>query len=202
MKLLWYDLSRHLSRVTDENQEPVTILSVLTTHLNPRPPVYETGLLPTGQRSSVSILQDYIDITYIWCFSLRAGRSGDRIPVGVKFSAPVQTGPGAYPASCTMGTGLFPGVKRQGRGFDHPPPSSAEVKERVELYLYFPSGPSWPVLGWTLPYIWCLRGSGYNRLTHTDPSKLFNINLFHLPVLYFQSTVKITSLGHIRQGFG
>jgi hypothetical protein len=29
--------------------------------------------------------------------------------------------------------------------------SSVEVKERVELYLYSPSGPSWPVLGWTLP---------------------------------------------------
>jgi hypothetical protein len=37
--------------------------------------------------------------------SLRAGRSGDRIPVGVRLFAPVQTGPGAYPASCTMGTG-------------------------------------------------------------------------------------------------
>jgi len=32
-----------------------------------------------------------------------------------------------------------------------PTPSSAEVKERVELYLYSLSGPSWPVLGWTLP---------------------------------------------------
>jgi len=29
--------------------------------------------------------------------------------------------------------------------------SSLEVKERVELYLYSPSGPSWLVLGWTLP---------------------------------------------------
>jgi hypothetical protein len=29
-------------------------------------------------------------------------------------------------------------------------PSSAEVKERVELYLYTPSGLSWPVLGRTL----------------------------------------------------
>jgi len=28
-----------------------------------------------------------------------------------RFSAPVQTGPGAHPASCTMGTGSFPGVK-------------------------------------------------------------------------------------------
>jgi hypothetical protein len=85
---------------------------------------------------------------------LRAGRSGDRIPVGARFSAPVQTGPGAYPASCTMGAGSIPGAKRPGRGIDHPPPSSAEVKERVELYLYSPSGPSWPVLGWTLPYLY------------------------------------------------
>ena len=34
---------------------------------------------------------------------------------GVRFSAPVQTGPGAHPASCTMGTGSFSGVK-SGRG--------------------------------------------------------------------------------------
>ena len=42
---------------------------------------------------------------------LRAGRSGDRTPVEARFSAPIQTGPGAHPASCTMGTGSFPGVK-------------------------------------------------------------------------------------------
>jgi hypothetical protein len=46
---------------------------------------------------------------------LRVGRSGDRIPAGARFYAPVQTGPGAHPASCTMGTGCFPGVK-SGRG--------------------------------------------------------------------------------------
>ena len=45
-------------------------------------------------------------------------------------------------ASYTMGTGSFPGVKRSGRGVDHPPPSSAEVKERVEIYLYIPFGPT------------------------------------------------------------
>jgi len=46
-----------------------------------------------------------------------------------------------------MGTGSFPAVKRPGRGVDHPPTSSAEVKERVELYIYSISGPSWPVIG-------------------------------------------------------
>jgi len=30
-----------------------------------------------------------------------------------------------------MGTGSFPGVKRPWRGFDHPRPSSAEVKDKV-----------------------------------------------------------------------
>ena len=83
--------------------------------------------------------------------SLRDGRSADRIPVGARFSAPFQTGPQAHPDSYKMGTGCFRGLKRPGRGVDHPTPSSAEVKERVELYLYSHSGPSWSVLGWTLP---------------------------------------------------
>jgi hypothetical protein len=46
--------------------------------------------------------------------------------------------------------GLSRGVKLQERGVDHPPPSSAEVKERVKLYLYFPCGLLWSVLGLTL----------------------------------------------------
>jgi hypothetical protein len=53
-------------------------------------------------------------------------------PVGAKdFSSSlcVQTGSGAHPASCTMGTGgPFPGGKaRPGRDADRSPPSSAEV---------------------------------------------------------------------------
>jgi hypothetical protein len=66
------------------------------------------------------------------CDSLRAGRSGDRILVGARFSASAQAGPGAHPASYTMGITSFPGVKRPEHGVDHPPPSSAEVKEKVE----------------------------------------------------------------------
>jgi hypothetical protein len=40
---------------------------------------------------------------------------------GRGFFVHVQTGPGAHPASCTMGTGSFPGAKQPGRGADHPP---------------------------------------------------------------------------------
>jgi len=68
--------------------------------------------------------------------ALPAGRSGDRIPVVVRFSAPVQTGPGAHSASCTMGTGSFSGIKRPECGVDHPPIPSAAIKGRVELYFY------------------------------------------------------------------
>jgi hypothetical protein len=57
--------------------------------------------------------------------SLRAGRSGDRIPLEARFSAPVQTGPGAQPASYTIGTGSYMGVKRPERGVDHPTTFSA-----------------------------------------------------------------------------
>jgi hypothetical protein len=66
---------------------------------------------------------------------------------GARFSAPVHTGPGVQPAFSTICTGSCPGVKRPGRGVDHPPLFSAEVTEGIELYLYSPSGPSWPVLG-------------------------------------------------------
>jgi len=44
----------------------------------------------------------------------------------------------------------FPGVKRSGRGVNHPSPSSAKMNERLQLHLYSPSGPSRSVLGWNL----------------------------------------------------
>jgi hypothetical protein len=47
---------------------------------------------------------------------------------GGKISVPTQTGPGADPASCIMGTGsLLWGVKRPWHGIDYPPQSSAEA---------------------------------------------------------------------------
>ena len=41
----------------------------------------------------------------------------------------------------------FLGVKQSARGVYHPPPFSAEVKERVELQLFPPSGASVSVTG-------------------------------------------------------
>ena len=76
---------------------------------------------------------------------------------GARFSAPVHTALGAHAASYTMGMGSFPGVKRPGRGADHPPPSSAEVEGRVELYICSPSGRSWPLLGRALPFTFYCR---------------------------------------------
>jgi len=93
-------------------------------------------LNPVGWDSSVDIAT-----------ALQTGRSGDQILVGARFSTPVRTGPGAHAVCFAVGTASFPGVKWSGCGIDHTPPSSAEVKERVELYLYFPFGPSWLVLG-------------------------------------------------------
>jgi hypothetical protein len=53
---------------------------------------------------------------------------------------PSRPAPVAHPASHIMGTGIFPSVKQPGRGIVHPPSSSAEVKERVELYVFSPLG--------------------------------------------------------------
>jgi hypothetical protein len=102
-----------LVKKSTRKQEKYQMLSVfiqwhihyLRLHLN----------VPCGPGSSVGIATDY---------------GLDRIPVGTRFFAHVQTDPGAHPASCTMGTGSFPGVKRPGRSADHQLPSSPEVKKR------------------------------------------------------------------------
>jgi len=64
-----------------------------------------------------------------------------------KFSATVQNGSEAHPVPIQWVSGVFPRGKAVGAWSGPPIPSSAEVKERVGLYLYSPSGPSWPVVG-------------------------------------------------------
>jgi len=50
--------------------------------------------------------------------------------VGVRFSAPVQISFEAQPASYTMGTGSFLGVKQLGPGVDHPPHLVLRLKKQ------------------------------------------------------------------------
>jgi hypothetical protein len=62
---------------------------------------------------------------------LRAGRSGDRIPVEARFSAPVQTDPDAHTASCKMGNVSFPGVSC-GRGVTLTPHPLLVPRSKIE----------------------------------------------------------------------
>ena len=65
---------------------------------------------------------------------------------GVRFSATVQTCPGAHPASSTMDTGSFPGGKAAEAWHDHIPPHLAR-RVKKEFSYAPPSEPTWPILG-------------------------------------------------------
>jgi hypothetical protein len=73
----------------------------------------------------------------VWRYSdsLRTESSGDRIQLLARFSGLFQTGTGAHPGSCTMGIWPIPRVKQQGLALNthH---CNADVKERVQLYIY------------------------------------------------------------------
>ena len=92
---------------------------------------FEQGLLGrhtdlTGRR----IKQSHKQLRDFYCLSYIIGGPGSVVGIATdygldgsgiesrwvaRFSARVQTGPGAHPASCTMSTGSFPGVNI-GRG--------------------------------------------------------------------------------------
>jgi hypothetical protein len=106
-----------------------------------------------------------------------AGRSGDRMLVEAILSATVWP---THPP-CNGYRVPFPAVRRPGRGANNPPTSSAEVKEKVELYLLSPSGPTRPVLGQTWPLPWPHIGTSphYSRYT------IFRVNFWSIPKLFF-----------------
>jgi len=106
----------------------------MSTHVRDEiPQPYQTSIL--GRDTSVGIATSY-------------GLDGPGMEFrwGRDFPHPSRTALGAQPAYCTMGNGSFPGGKAAGSWRWPSTPSSAEVKERVELHPYSPSGPSWPVL--------------------------------------------------------
>ena len=92
------------------------------------------------------IFSEYTEWSFPWEYLLR---SGDRIPVGGEIFRTCPDRPWGPPSLLYNGYRVFPGDKATG-AWRWPPIPSGEVKEGVELYVYLPSGPSWPVLGWTL----------------------------------------------------
>jgi hypothetical protein len=85
-------------------------------------------------RIFLNVAQDSIVVIQTHC-GLR--HSGDQIPVAGDIFCDCPDWPWGPPSHL------------------YPPPSSNEVKERPKLYLYCPSGPSWPFRGWTLPCLHC-----------------------------------------------
>ena len=121
-----------VSRYTDWATRPTTITVLLWN--------VEYCLPTVGQDSSVCITTRYVldgpGIESRWgrVFRTRPGRPWS--PPSLLYNA--------YRVS-------FTGFKAAGAWLWPPTPSTPEVKEREELYLCSPSGPSWPVRGWTLP---------------------------------------------------
>jgi hypothetical protein len=60
--------------------------------------------------------------------TLRTGRAGDRNPVWREILRAIETSPEAHPASVSMGTSSFPGVKRPERGADLTHRSNARLR--------------------------------------------------------------------------
>jgi len=132
--------------------------------------------------------------------SLRAGQSGDRIPVGGEIFGTCPDRFQGPPSLVYNGYRLFPGSKAAGAWRWPPTPSSAEVNELVELYLYSHYGSSWPLIGWTLLYFNLFYFTSfyftslhftllhftllYLTLLHCT---LLHFSLFYFTLLYFTS---------------
>jgi len=124
-----------------------TIVSNTSAYRNQNPNTHYTKHLRAGQHpcDSVSILCIYLLLKFhvdAWCLKWAATALATRYGTdgpgtesrwggggGAIITVPVQTGPGAYPASYTMCTGSLPRVKRPGRGVDHPPHLAPRLKE-------------------------------------------------------------------------
>ena len=93
--------------------------------------------------------------------AIRYGLDGPEIVSRWGRDFPHPSRPDLGPTPVQWIPGLIPEVKPPGRGVNQPPQPSAGVKERVELYLYCPSVPSWPVLGRALSLpLSCNMGPG------------------------------------------
>jgi hypothetical protein len=96
----------------------------------------------------ITVLQIYLCVyIYIYIWTVRESNPG-----GGEIFRNRPERPWGPPSPLNNGYRIFPGGKAAGAWRWPPTPSSAKVKERLELYHYSTSGPSWPVIGWTLPF--------------------------------------------------
>jgi hypothetical protein len=107
---------------------------------------------------SIYLCVQYVGLDSPVCIATRYGLVGPGIEslLSRDFSQP--SGPAMGPTESPIQ--WVPGLSRgksAGAWRWPPTPSRAEAKERVELYIYSPSGPSWPVLGWNLSWLLCVQ---------------------------------------------
>ena len=122
---------------------------------------------------------------------LRPGRPWNQTLVGRDFPNMSQTGRGAHPAACIIGTGSFSEVKWPRRAIDHPP--SAEVKERVELY---PCSPFWAIMACHRVNFCLFYYPQYNNLEENGPFHSLYVYLllyFPFPLHFRRLTFRIFS---------
>jgi hypothetical protein len=83
-----------------------------------------------------------VDLDSAVCIAPRYRLDGPEIKSRwvARFSIPVHTCLRAQPASCTMGTGPFPGVKRPGCGVDHLPNLVPKLKNGFSYTFALPLG--------------------------------------------------------------
>ena len=92
---------------------------------NERPHTYALDGMATGiSEDKFRINNLYYELRFATGCTVR-----DSISVRARFSATAQNGPGAHPASYTMGTESFPEVKRPELCVDHPPHPVPKLKE-------------------------------------------------------------------------
>jgi len=113
----------------------------------------------------------------------------NRILVGARYSAPVQTGPGAHPASCNMGTGSFSGVKSGGGVTLTPHPRLVPWSRKSRAILLLPLWAVRPVQSLsvctTVHFTFTYTSTpSVGRTACTEPQCLYNGALYLYLYLY------------------
>ena len=101
-----------------------------------------TLLDSTGNRPVAGIAQSVYRLAACCCTVWESNSGWVGGGGGAGFFPIAQTGPEVHPASCIMGTGSFPGVRRPGLGVDFLSPSCILFEKMLEIYIRIPYVPS------------------------------------------------------------